>query len=219
MPECHCDQLNRQFGAKVADDDVRDYRRHGAVPSTLLLLDALRRGGVADRTLLDIGGGVGVISLELLANGLASATDVDVSAAYIAAARREAEARGVGDRVAYIEGDFVDHAGDVAPADIVTLDRVVCCYPDLDALVARSAQRAVDRLGVVHPHDRWWIRWGLAILNLAGRPFRSPRFFVHPTRRLEEILAANGLEREWQSGTRIWRVAVYRRVGLPPATG
>lgn len=218
MPDCQCDRLGRLFDSKVAERDLRDYRERGPDRSTRLLIDALRTTPVKGLTLLDVGGGIGAVQLELLDDGLAAATDVDVSEAYVSVARQAAEERGFGDRASHRVGDFVALASEVDMADIVTLDRVICCYPDLAALAARAAGHARQRLGVVHPHDRWWMRWGAAVLNLVGGPFGYPRFFVHRTARLEAILAEGGLERETATGTLMWRVAVYRRA-KPSAAG
>jgi magnesium-protoporphyrin O-methyltransferase len=220
MTDCQCDRLERTFNDKVARDDLRDYLRNGPDRSTALLIDAVRPQA-AGRTLLDIGGGIGAIQLELLAAGATEATDVDASAAYVETAREEATRRGLGERITYRRGDFVEMADDVRPADVVTLDRVICCYPNLDGLAWKAAERARERLGVVHPRDAWWMRFGMTVMNVVSRPFGAPRFFVHRTERLEAILRSAGLEREWMGGTRLWRVAVYRRVaalGDQPAT-
>ena len=212
MPDCQCDGLNRSFNTKVAEEDLRDYLRDGPDPSTAILIEALRDRGVTGQSLIDVGGGIGAIQLELLAAGLASATDVDVSGAYLEIARREATSRGFASRTAYQAGDFVAVAAQVPPADLVTLDRVICCYPDLESLAGAAADRALVRLALVHPFDHWWLRVGAAAYNALNRPFRGLRFFIHRTERLEAILRAAGLEREWVGGTRFWRVAVYRRV-------
>ena len=212
MPDCQCDGLSRTFDPKVAEQDLRDYLHDGPDPSTALLIEALRRRGVEGRTLLDIGGGIGAIQLELLQSGLAFATDVDVSGSFIEVARGEAARRGFGPRTAYRQGDFVSVAADVRPVDLVTLDRVICCYPDLDSLAGMAADRARDRLALVHPRDHWWLRAGAGVFNTIRRPVGRIRFFVHRTTRLEAILHSAGLEREWAGGTWFWRVAVYRRV-------
>jgi len=211
MPDCKCDHLERIFNTKAAADDLRDYRRKGPDPSTALLIGALRDHGVEGRTLLDIGGGVGAIQLELLAAGLASTTDVDVSAAYLEVAQREAASRGLSPRTAYRQGDFVAVADEVEPADLVTLDRVICCYADLDALVRAAADRTRVRMALVHPYDYWWVRAGATLINLVTRPFGGLPIRIHRTANLEAILRAAGLELEWTSGARFWRVAVYRR--------
>ena len=109
-------------------------------------------------TLLDIGGGVGVAQLDLLSAGLRSATDVDASSAYLDVAREEAQRRGYSERVSYRHGDLVALAPEIEPADIVTLDRVICCYHDMPALVRASAAKARRLYGLVYPHDAWWTR-------------------------------------------------------------
>jgi len=212
MPDCQCDRLERTFNDKVARTDLRDYLRGGPDRSTAMLVERLAEDDVTGRSLLDVGGGIGAVQFELFARGLASSVDVDASAAYLSVAREEAAKRGFGDRTQYRQGDFVAMADDLGVADLVSLDRVICCYPDLEALAGKAAQRTRIRLGVVHPHDRWWARAGVRVMNLVGRPFGVPRFFVHRTRRFEEVLRSAGLEREWAGGTRFWRVATYRRV-------
>jgi len=78
-----------QFDGKVAGHDLRRYRRRGADVTTRLLLEELRRQPLEGRRLLDVGGGIGVISAELAETGLASVTMVEASPAYLEVARRE----------------------------------------------------------------------------------------------------------------------------------
>jgi magnesium-protoporphyrin O-methyltransferase len=90
-------------------------------------------------TLLDIGGGLGGIQHALLAGGVVQATYVDASSAYMKAAREEAIRREIDEQITFLHGDFVDLAEEIPSAEIVTLDRVVCCYDDMQALVRLSA--------------------------------------------------------------------------------
>ncbi|HET7581239.1 MAG TPA: class I SAM-dependent methyltransferase, partial [Candidatus Limnocylindria bacterium] len=156
--DCCAIDYDEHFNAEDARRDVLEYRAHGPDGSTRRLLDALIAQGATSGTLLDIGGGVGVIQLELLEAGMTSSVDVDASAPFIAAARAEAEERGLGDRTSYRHGDFVALADSVEPADVVTLDRVICCYPDAVRLVSRSAERARRLYGLVYPVNRWPLR-------------------------------------------------------------
>ena len=141
------------FGEKTAKRDLRRYRRKGPRKTTRQLLDALRERGLDHASVLDIGGGVGVIEHELLDRGASRAQAVDASRAYLRAAREEAERRGHADRLEQHAGDFVELADTVEPADVVTLDRVICCYPEVDALVSLSAAHARRAYGVVYPRD------------------------------------------------------------------
>src|SRR6266508_5102310 len=126
-PRCCEPDFERIFDEDEAASDLRDWERDGLPDSTAELIEALRSEGVEGATVIDIGAGVGMVHLELLAAGAASAIDVDASSAYLATARAEAERRGVGERVAYRRGNAVDLAPELPSADVVTLDRVICC--------------------------------------------------------------------------------------------
>ena len=163
-------------------------------------------------TLLDIGGGVGVAQLELLSAGVRSATDVDASSAYLDVAREEAGRRNYGERVTYHHGDFVALAPEIEPADIVMLDRVICCYHDMPALVATSAAKALRLYGLVYPRDAWWTRCYSAVENAAMRARRHPyRSFIHPTRQVDAMVRGAGLERRYYRRGVFGQVAVYAR--------
>ena len=107
-----------------------------------MLLEMIRRRGVEGASVLDVGAGIGIVDRELLRAGAASAVLVDGSAAYLDVARAETDAEGLGERVRIVLGDFTRLAPELPAADVVTLDRVICCYPDVDALVDLSAARA-----------------------------------------------------------------------------
>jgi len=212
MTACQCQGLETQFNQREAASKLADYRQHGPIPSTRLLIAALLEAGVQDRTLLDIGGGVGAIQCELLKAGARTAVSVDASPAYLDAAQQEARRQGLADRVEYHHGDFVQLAPDIPPADIVTLDRVICCYPDMPALVGRSADRARQLYALVYPRDTAWVRVGLRLENVYQRLKRSSfRVFAHPTAAVEAILHARGLRRRQHRLSGFWQITVYAR--------
>ena len=191
---------------------LRAYRRNGPAGLTRQLIDALAAGGVDGYTVLDIGGGVGAVHHELLRAGAAAAVDVDASRPYIAAAREEAERQGHADRVRYLAGDFVTLADTVQPADLVALDRVVCCYEDMAALVDRSAALARRRYGLVYPRDSLLGRVGTAFMNARFRLIRSPfRTYIHRTAEVEAILAGHGLVKRVHRTTLVWQLDIYER--------
>jgi magnesium-protoporphyrin O-methyltransferase len=204
--------FDRQFDARHAEDDMRDYRRNGPTGLTKALIEALSAGGIEGRSVLEIGGGVGAVHHELLRAGAEAAVDVDASRAYVLAAREESERQGHADRVEYRVGDFVALADVVDPADVVALDRVICCYSDMSSLVARSAALAKVRYGVVYPRYTWFGRVGIVLLNLGLRLSRSPfRTYLHRTSDVEAIVGAHGLVRTLHRTTLIWQLAVYER--------
>jgi magnesium-protoporphyrin O-methyltransferase len=213
MPDSCCrPDFDALFDSRMANRDLEDYRRNGAEGGTRELVAAIIERGVEGATLLDIGGGVGVIGQELLAAGASHLTDVDASRAYLDAARWLAEQRGTAGRAAYHYGDFVTLAPAVAPADVVTLDRVVCCYPDWRALVDASAAKAQRLYGLVYPIDRWWIRFGATLGNAAlGLMRQSFRFHVHPTRAVDARVREAGFQRVFRRRGWIWQVVLYQR--------
>ncbi|HYI66002.1 MAG TPA: class I SAM-dependent methyltransferase [Candidatus Limnocylindrales bacterium] len=212
-PSCCQPDYDAAFDARAAHRQLSGYRRSGVTGTTRRLLDALKTEGVADSTVLDVGSGIGVIGLEMLAAGAAAVTNVDAAQAHVAVGSREVERRGLADRAKFHLGDFVALAGELEPADIVTLHRVVCCYGDWAALISSSANRSRRLLGLVYPNDRWWIRLaircGNLVLRLSGQSFRG---FVHPERRIDEGVRAEGFDRRLHHRGWVWQTLVYERV-------
>ena len=177
-----------------------------------MLLDMIGPIGIEGATILDIGGGIGIIDQELLRAGADRAVMVDVSRAYLDVAQQEARDADLLDRIDFVEGDFVRRAAETEAADIVTLDRVVCCYPDVDALVGLSAARARRVYGLVLPRDRWLLRAAIRLYNVTLRLRRKAyRAYVHPNAAIDRLVAASGLRPRSEGRTFVWRVVVYER--------
>ena len=201
-----------QFDARRAEERLREYRRNGPNGWTSRLVAGLATGGVDGLTVLDIGAGVGAVHHALLAAGAASAVDVDASGPYIAASRTEAERRGLADRVTYLKGDAVALVPALPPADLVALDRVVCCYPHMEALVRVAADRTRRRLGMVLPRDDAWIRAGVDVSNRWSALRRNPfRVHVHRTADVLAIAAAGGLVPSASHRGRFWQTMILER--------
>lgn len=210
----HCEDANALFSARTARRDLRRYRKRGPVRTTRLLVDALRPRVAEGWTLLDVGGGIGAIQHELLGDGLARATQVDASRAYLDASRDESSRRGHADRVEHIHGDFAGIAGAVPEADIVTLDRVICCYPYMERLVEASATKARHVYGLVYPRERPAMRAALAVGNLYMRLRRSAfRTYLHPVSAVDGLVRQLGFARATQGRTLLWEVVTYVRRG------
>jgi Methyltransferase domain len=201
------------YNEKRAASQLRKYRENGPIASTQTLIDALKTEGIEGATLLDIGGGIGAIQHELLAAGAAHATSVDASNPYLEAAREESICRGLGDRVTYRHGDFVELAESIPPADIVTLDRVINVYPDWERLTQLSAARAQRLYGLVYPRDTPMVRLVVFAMNLMLRLRRKTvRASIRPVDAIEQIAQENGLSVSFsRSVGPAWQVAVYRR--------
>jgi magnesium-protoporphyrin O-methyltransferase len=207
-----CQGIEREFNQGEAAGKLKSYRERGPAETTRLLIEAVKASGVQGLTVLDIGGGIGAVQYGLLEAGAEGATSVEASSAYLRAAQDEARRQAWIDRIRYAHGNFVELAAEITPADIVTLDRVICCYHDMPALVGLSAARARKVYGLVYPRDSWWVRLGIWLENLIYRLQGSPfRAYVHAPQAVEAILREQGLRRRYHKQNLAWQVAVYTR--------
>jgi hypothetical protein len=187
---CRPGAYERVFSAKAAERDARRYRQRGLTGSARDLVELA--GDVTGASVLDVGGGIGAIELELLAEGAERTTNVELSGEYEKAAATLLAERGLTARVDRRVADFVTE--DVGPHDVVVMHRVVCCYPDVEALVGEGASHARRRLLLTYPQERPWVRAGVRIVNLGFRVVGwSFRVYVHPVARIREAAAAQGL--------------------------
>jgi magnesium-protoporphyrin O-methyltransferase len=160
-----------------------------------VIRDFLVAKGIAGGTILEIGGGVGALQLDLIRAGAAHAVNVEISPAYEEPARDLAVEAGAADRVDRRIGDFATTSETIAAADAVVLHRVVCCYPNLAALLRPAATHANRWLVLTFPAGRWWIRLGVGTVNAGQRLFGSKfRFFFHEPAAILGIARAAGLE-------------------------
>jgi magnesium-protoporphyrin O-methyltransferase len=206
------DSTATKFDAVRAARDLADYRVAGPGRTTRGLLAGLAAADVRPVTLLDIGSGIGTLSFELFEAGVTTATCVDMSPAFVECGRTEAVQRGVAQRMSWRTADFVTVAAELPSADLVTLDRVVCCYPVFDTLLQHAADHADVLLAMSYPRDRWYVRLSFWIENLLrslrGSDFRA---FVHPPAKMDALLVGAGLRRVSGSSTISWQMDIYRR--------
>jgi hypothetical protein len=215
MPgDCCSIDYNEHFDADEARHDLLVYRKSGADGSTRRLVDVLVAEGIEGASLLDIGGGVGIVQLELLEAGAANSMDVDASAPYLQVAEAEAEERGFKDRTAYRHGDFCALADEIEAADVVTLDRVICCYPDVRSLVSKSARHARRLYALVYPVDRWWTRSVARVMNFFTMLSHSDyRMHVHSEALVDRLVREAGLQPHYRHAGMVWQTVVYARPG------
>lgn len=163
-------------------------------------------------TILDIGSGIGALSLGLLKAGVKHAICVDMSRAALAANAEEAQRQAVGDRIEQVEGDYVALASTLPMADLVALDRVVCCYPAYAPLLEHATAHSRRLLAISYPRDRWWVRLALRVEN-AWRWLRGDRFraFVHPPSAMAGLLHSRGFTRARAASTFTWHMELYVR--------
>lgn len=176
------------------------------------MAEAVAASGIVGATLLEVGGGIGVLQADLLRRGAARTLNVDLSPGWERHAAELAAELGIGDRCERRVGDFVEEAPTLPGVDVVLLNRVVCCYPDWRALLDAAASKAGRILAVAFPRRRWPIRAVVRIGNLAfrvrGRRFRM---FLHPAEEMLEFLRERGLGLRSDTSGPVWRTVVMSR--------
>jgi len=202
------------FGARVARREAGRFRRRGLDHRSGRLLAALAgRVPLSGRTALEVGAGAGGFTISLLERGVGRVTIIDAAPAYIEAARRLAEERGVGDAVSAALGDYAE-SGPGEPVDLVVMDRVVCCYPSWHALLDRATTQAGVAIALTYPRPKAYTRFGIALINLLMRLRRSTfRVFVHPPGDMHAFLASRGFAPELVGRTPFWELVVAVRDG------
>ena len=212
MPCNCCEITDNTFGEEEAKSQIKEYRRKGPAKQTRLILEAIRSLHLQNADLLDVGGGIGAIHHELLEDVANSAIHVDASTAYLKEAKAETARRGHSERVTFIHGDFTDVAPKLPEADIVTLDRVVCCYPDFRRLLQAAASHSGRALALTYPRETWYMRIALHVINffqkIRGDPFRV---FLHPISEMDSLLRKEGLERITVRRLFVWEMVLYQR--------
>jgi magnesium-protoporphyrin O-methyltransferase len=212
-PPRNINDLDNTFDAAQARKDARRYLKKGLEKRTRKLIAYLLTHRREPLTVLDIGCGAGGAHQELLRQGVADrAVGVDASSAYLAAARANAAQLNLSDRVIYEQQDFAQAASSFAPADVVLMDRVICCYPHLAELLGAAAQHAERYLSLSFPRDEWWTRLPYHVADFFQTLFRSKyRFYLHPHAQVVSLAQAAGLQLVHSDHHIIWQILVFAR--------
>jgi len=211
MPDCcEPDGYDEMFDDRFARRVAKRYRRRGLSRSARAIVAFLAERGIEGATVLEIGGGVGEIQVELLRRGAARATNLEISTNYEAEAAALLERSGMQGRVERRFLDIAQQPQDVDGADVVVLHRVVCCYPDYERLLGAAGSKAGRLLVFSHPPrnvvTRTFLWWENALRRRKGDPFRT---FAHQPAEMLAVLGRAGL-----SNTYRWRGFGWNVVGL-----
>jgi hypothetical protein len=197
------------FTAGMARRDARRYRRRGLDPVSRRLI---RLAAPSGARLLEIGAGVGALQVAALQAGALLATGVELSPAYEPEAAALLAEHGAGDRAPRLVADLVVAPQAAPDADVVLLNRVVCCTERPAALLAAAAGHAGSRMAFSFPRDVWWLRTGQRAVNLVARlQGWGWRFRVHRPADLVRAVEAAGLRLERTEHGLVWQVALLVR--------
>jgi magnesium-protoporphyrin O-methyltransferase len=216
---CRAGPCEEVFSSRVAAWDLRQYRRRGPGRLERHMLAAIPAGDLPGARVLEIGGGIGALQAELLLAGAQSGEVIELVGSYAPYARELAAALGIAGRSSFRVADLLadPQAAAAASADIVLLNRVICCSADGLALTALAARLTRGTLLLSYPRDTLPVRWGSrlqhALFRLLQRQFR---FFVRPASAIIAAAEAEGLTLvRWEQGL-LWEFVALRRRADPP---
>jgi magnesium-protoporphyrin O-methyltransferase len=200
------------FRPATARQSLETYRKKGLGDLSRRMVAAAIAGGVGGARVLEIGGGIGAIQSELLEAGAERGEIVELVASYEEHAYELAREKGLDGRVSYRVADILEAPDAVEPADVVVMNRVVCCSPDGIDLAAAAARLTRRTLVLSFPRDVVWARSAVRLLNaglwLMRRSFRT---FVHPTASLLAAAEGEGLRVVERGNDAFWEFVALRR--------
>jgi magnesium-protoporphyrin O-methyltransferase len=200
------------FSEKNAAGEAKRYRRNGLDGTSKRIFEFIKERGVEGTTLLEVGGGIGAVVIELLKAGVTRAVNVELTPTYETAAAELLVESGLGDRVERLVMDFAEAGIEVQPADLVVMNRVICCYPDMPKLAGAAADRAKGMLVMSFPNRRWWTRLGLTLANFGFRVIRLQfRVFLHPPALILAAVEQCGFKTGLNQPGLLWQVVAFER--------
>ena len=204
--------LEEMFSEDVSRKDAEKFRRRGLPRRARKLVAAIESAvPLKGKRTLEIGVGVGAVTIEMLRRGAASATGVDAVASQLEQARVLAAEKGVADRLELVLSEFTA-TSQIAKADVVVLDRVVCCYPDWKSLLGAAAAHARSGIALTYPRRKWWVIFLWRLTDVWLRVMRNNfKLFIHSPRDMHALLAAHGFEPRVVGTYYWWEIAVAAR--------
>lgn len=200
------------FSERSARAEAKRYRRKGLDPTSRRIFEFVKKQGVEGRTVLEVGGGIGAIQIELLKAGAARALSVELTPTYEEEATALLREAGLTGRVERRIMDFAAAGAGVEGADIVIMNRVLCCYPDMPRLAGAASDHAHQLLVMSFPRRAWWMIVAAvlfnAVLRATGREFH---LFLHPPKRILATSEQHGLHTVLDDPGALWTVAALRR--------
>ncbi len=209
---CNGSGYGELFDAKEARKNLRRYERRGLHKLTRAMVDYLISRGLEGRTVLEAGGGIGAVQVELIEAGAASSVNVELSGEYEEVASDLLTRRGIADRVERKIGDFTVLAA-MLEADDVVMNGVICCYPFMERLMEAAMSSSRRFVAATFPRDRLGVKAAIALGNIwyriRGIDFRG---YVHDPGEIVATARAGGFEPVYGDQTISWQATVFERV-------
>jgi hypothetical protein len=210
----HCCGADQLFDLKGAEKELKKYKKKGPGSVTKRLIDYLSDNNKLEgKSLLDIGGGIGSIQWDFLKRGGSKTIDVDASNGYQQVAKALADEQDYSEKATFVPGDFVDKSAEIPKVDFVTMDKVLCCYPDYQSLLEAALNKCNESIIISFPLGGPIAGLYVGIENFYFK-LRNIAFstFIHPPKQIESFITDHGFEITQKSISFPWHIQAYRRI-------
>lgn len=208
----HCCGADMLFDLKMAQKDLKSYKKKGPRKTTKKLLNLLSGYDHKGKSLLDIGGGIGAIQWEFVRKGGIKTTDIDSSSGYIAVASDYAKEI-KHQNASFTMSDFNEVHKEIGRHDFVSLDKVICCYPEYKNLLGNALDKTGTALALSMPIGGWisnlFALFTKIYLVLRKNPFRT---YIHNPKQVHEFIESKGFRLSEKALSFPWLVRVYERL-------
>lgn len=209
---CCSPEGTKTFFSKHAKRYAKKFRRKGPDAASRHILAGLAALGVQSKSVLEIGCGVGGLMLTLLKRGAAKAEGVEISEGMLAAANILASEMGLAEKVRFHCGDFAEMDGRLSAADIVVMDKVLCCYAEPLRLLEKSAMHTNSLLALSYPRKSLLAKVVFGVPSKLGEMLRwSFRPFYHDPELVERTITTDGFREAFSATTPIWQIRIYQK--------
>jgi 2-polyprenyl-3-methyl-5-hydroxy-6-metoxy-1,4-benzoquinol methylase len=208
----HCCGADMFFDKKKATKEYRKYLKKGPTKATAKIIQQLEGQDLANKTLIDVGGGIGALQWWFLQQGGKHTTDIDASSGYLKQAQNHAATKGWHNNTNFVLGDCTEIYTELPDPDYITLDKVVCCYPNFEEILTVTCDKSQAYVALSYPMDGIIAQVirniGTLFFMLKRNPFRP---FVHPVKEIRDIFAQKGYTRVAHNLAFPWHVETYAK--------
>ena len=198
------------FTERVARNDLARFRKKGLDDLERRMVTSATSIGLDGARVLEIGGGIGKLQVELLERGAAVGEVAELVGVYEPFAQELARERGLADRTSFVVADVLEHPDAIEAGDVVLLNRVVCCSESGVELTSTAARLTRRVLVLSYPRAVSWVRLGGRAVNLVQRMLRrSFRAYVHSSAELQAAAESEGLRRTETGRSSLWEFATF----------
>lgn len=206
----HCCGADLFFDKKTADKEYRKYLKKGPSRITAKMISQLEDQDIGGKSMIDIGGGIGALQWWFLENGGNNTVGIDASSGYLKQAEDHAKNKGLESNTKFLLGDCVEVYPQIEKAHYITLDKVVCCYPNYKEILEATCEKATEAISLSYPMDgiisQAIRKMGDILMSFRDNSFRP---FIHSVKDIRNLLEQKGFHRVIHTLAFPWHVETY----------